>query len=256
MSLLDAPPVPNSNDPPAPQDRPTTASTRRTAVLVGLLFLTATAAFIVADTLTTGVLSQPDFLTVASSETSTLATAGVLLFAQSGVVGIAVLLYPLLKRHGESLALAHVGFRVAELAASLFYLSVPLLAIQLGSGLQDGTIDPASAAGLGALLQAQYSVAVLLIYLVTTAAGMCMAVLLYRSRLIPRWLAVLGLISYPALLVGGILDMYNVAEVTAGLGLITLAPGAVFELVLPIWLIAKGFTFSSPPTERGAPAPA
>lgn len=231
------------NAPTVQQGGPTTASTRKTAVAIGLLFLTATAAFIVADTLNSGVLSRPDFLTVASAETNTLATGALLLFGQFGVVGIAVLLFPLLKVYGESAALAHVGFRVAELAASLFYLSVPLLAIELGAGVRDGTVDASASSGLGALLQAQHSVAILLIYLVTTAAGMCMATLLYRSRLIPRWLAVLGLVTYPTLLAGGILDMFGVVDVTQGVGLVALAPGTLFELILPIWLIVRGFSF-------------
>jgi hypothetical protein len=98
---------------------PRTTSSRRTAVLVGLLFLTATAAFVFAEAITSGVLSRPNFLTVASSETTALATGALLLFGQFGVVGIAVLLFPVLKRHGEALALAHIGFRVTELAASL-----------------------------------------------------------------------------------------------------------------------------------------
>jgi hypothetical protein len=233
----------NVNAPTVQQGGPTTASTRRTAVLVGLLFLTATAAFIVADTLNSGVLSRPEFLTVASAETNALATGALLLFGQFGVVGIAVLLFPLLKVYGESAALAHVGFRVAELAASLFYLSVPLLAIELGAGLRDGTVDASASSGLGALLQAQYSVAILMIYLVTTAAGMCMSTLLYRSRLIPRPLAVLGVVGYPVLLAGGVLDMFGVVDVTQGVGLVALVPGGVFELILPIWLLAKGFSF-------------
>jgi hypothetical protein len=236
---------PNVNAPTKQQNGPTTASTRKTAVFVGLLFLTATAAFIVADTLNSGVLSRPDFLSVASAETNTLATGALLLFGQFGVVGIAVLLFPLLKRYGESAALAHVGFRVAELAASLLYLSVPLLAIELGAGLRDGTVDASASTSLGVLLQAQHSVAILMIYLVTTAAGMCMATLLYRSRLIPRRLAILGLITYPTLLAGGILDMFNLVDVTQGVGLIALVPGTLFELILPIWLIVKGFTFPS-----------
>src|SRR4030095_1466130 len=103
------------------QRGPRTTSSRKTAVLVGLLFLTATAAFIFADAITSGMLSQPNFLAAASSDTTALATGALLLFGQFGVVGIAVLLFPLLKRHGEALALAHVGFRVTELAASLFY---------------------------------------------------------------------------------------------------------------------------------------
>jgi hypothetical protein len=237
--------TPNVNAPTMQRSGPTTESTRKTAVVVGLLFLTATAAFIVADTLNSGVLSRPDFLTVASAETNALATGALLLFGQFGVVGIAVLLFPLLKRYGESAALAHVGFRVAELAASLFYLSVPLLAIELGTGLRDGTVDASASTSLGALLQAQHSVAILMIYLVTTAAGMCMSTLLYRSRLIPRWLAVLGLITYPTLLAGGVLDMFNLVDVTQGIGLIALAHGTLFELILQIWLIVKGFTFPS-----------
>lgn len=231
MSILTEPTVQRSG--------PTTASTRRTAALVGLLFLFATTAFIVANTLTTGVLSRPDLLTTASAETATLATGALLLAGQFGVVGIAVLLFPLLKRHGESLALAHVGFRVAELAASLFYLSVPLLVIELGAR----TVDASAAASLGTLLQAQHSVAILLIYLVTTAAGMCMATLLYRSRLIPRWIATLGVIGYPVLLAGCALDLFGLVDVTEGVGLVALVPGGVFELVLPIWLLVKGFTF-------------
>jgi hypothetical protein len=224
------------------QRGPRTTSSRKTAVLVGLLFLTATAAFIFAGAITSGVLSQPNFLAAASSDTTALATGALLLFGQFGVVGIAVLLFPLLKRHGEALALAHVGFRVTELAASLFYLAVPLLAIELGAGLRDGTVDTSTSSGLSALLQAQQNVAILMIYLATSAAGMCMATLFYRSRLIPRWLAILGLVTYPTLLAGTILDMFNVVDVMHGIGLMALVPGAVFEFVLPIRLIVKGFT--------------
>ncbi|MFJ8915355.1 DUF4386 domain-containing protein [Amycolatopsis sp. NPDC102389] len=235
--------TPPATGPVARPAGPTTASTRKTAVLIGLLFLIATVAFIFADSLTTGVLSEPGFLIGVSTHTGALATAALLLGGQFGVVGIAVLLFPLLKRHGESLALAHVGFRVAELAASLFYLAVPLMAIEIGTGLRDGTIDAAASTSLGASLKAQQSVAMLLIYLVTTAAGLCMAILFHRSRLIPRWIAVLGIVSYPTLLVGCALDFFNVVDLTQGVGLIALAPGAVFEVVLPIWLFAKGFTF-------------
>ncbi|WP_433282686.1 DUF4386 domain-containing protein [Pseudonocardia xinjiangensis] len=238
-------PEPTVTDPTVQQSTPTTASTRKTAVLVGLLFLTATIAFIFANTLNSGVLSRPEFLNDAFAGTTTLATGALLVAGQFGVVGIAVLLFPLLKRYSESLALAHVGFRVAELAASLFYLAVPLLAIELGAGLRAGTVDASASTSLGTLLQAQHSVAILMIYLVTCAAGMCMATLLYRSRLIPRWIAILGVIGYPVLLAGCVLDIFNLVDVTQGVGLVALVPGGLFELILPIWLIAKGFTFPS-----------
>lgn len=256
MSTMTIPSVTNSNGPTMQQSGPTTASTRKTAVLVGLLFLTATVAFIFANALTTGVLSRPDFLTGASTDANALATGALLLSGQFAVVGIAVLLFPLLKPYSEPVALAHVGFRVGELAASLFYLAVPLLAIELGAGLRDGTVDASVSTSLSALLQAQHSVAIVMIYLVTSVAGMCMASLLYRSRLIPRWIAILGVIGYPALFVGCILDMFNVVDVAQGVGLIALVPGGLFELILPIWLIAKGFTFPGHGSGRVAATPA
>jgi hypothetical protein len=242
MSIL----TPNPDVSIPKQNEPTTASTRKTAIAVGLLFLNATAAFIVADTLNSGVFNRPDFLAGASAETTSLATGALLLYGQFGVVGIAVLLFPLLKRYGEAAALAHVGFRVAELAASLFYLSVPLLAIELGGRVADGSVDASASAGLSTLLQAQHTVAFLLIYLATAAAGMCMTTLLYRSRLIPRPLAVLGLITYPTLLAGSVLDMFNVVDVTQGVGLIALVPGTLFELIMPLWIIVRGFSFPGP----------
>src|SRR5437764_335209 len=62
-----------------------------------------------------------------------------------------------------------------------------------------------------------------------------------NSRLIPRWLAILGLVTYPTLLAGTVLDMFNVVDMTQGIGLVALVPGALFEIILPVWLIAKGF---------------
>ncbi len=237
MSAFTAPSIDSSTLPKESRN----TSSRKTAAFVGLLFLIATAAFIFAESIISRVLSRPDFLADASSQTTMLATGAVLLFAQFGVVGIAVLLFPLLKKHGESMALAHVGFRVTELAASLFYLAVPLLAIELGAGVRDGSVDAAASVSLGAFLAAQHTVSILLIYIATAAAGLCMATLLYRSRLIPRWLAILGLITYPTLLAGSVLDMFNVVDVTQGIGMVALVPGALFEFILPVWLLVKGF---------------
>jgi hypothetical protein len=85
----------------------------------------------------------------------------------------------------------------------------------------------------------------LLIYLLTSLGGTILAFLLYRSQLIPRPIAILGLIGYPVLLLGTILAMFNVTTVTHGAGLVALIPGGLFELILPIWLFAKGFNESA-----------
>jgi hypothetical protein len=51
----------------------------------------------------------------------------------------------------------------------------------------------------------------------------------------------LGLIGYPVFLVGTILAMFNLIDVTHGAGMLALVPGGLFELILPVWLFAKGF---------------
>lgn len=222
-------------------------SIRRTAVLVGLLFLAATVAFATAEALINGVLDRADYLSGASADANALTTGALLAFVNGvAVVGIAVLLYPLLKGYSEPLALGYVGLRVAELVACLFLLAVPLLVIALGDRLRDGTVDASASQPLGSLLQAQHDVAIVMVYLITSVAGGILAFLLYQTRLIPRWLAVLGVIAYPVLFVGAVLDMFDVVDVTQGAGLLAVVPGGLFELILPIWLLAKGFTIREP----------
>jgi len=222
-------------------------STRKTSVIVGAMFLTQTVAFIIAEQLITGVLKGPDYLTGISAHANAL-TAGGLLAVVSGVavVGIAVLLFPLLKPTSEPLALGYVCERVIELVLQLvFFLALPLLMIAIGNGLRDGTIDASTSQSLSPILKAVHDQAIVVLYLVTSVGGTILAVLLYRSNLVPRWIAVLALIGYPMLFVGCVLDLFDVTDVTKGAGLIAIAPGGLFELILPIWLLAKGFNSSA-----------
>jgi hypothetical protein len=140
--------------------------------------------------------------------------------------------------------LGYVGLRVVDFASVLLYLASPLFVIALGDRLVDGTIDASASQQLGSLFQAQHDLAFQMIYLFNGVAGTIFAFLLYRTELIPRWIAVLGLIGYPVLLVGTILDMFDLTDVTQGAGLFAVIPGGLFELILPIWLLAKGFTTS------------
>jgi hypothetical protein len=73
-----------------------------------------------------------------------------------------------------------------------------------------------------------------------------LCVLLFRTRLIPRWLAVSGLIGYPILMAGAIAEIFGIH-----IGVMLTIPGMFFELVLPFWLFSKGF---QPEAYRGQPA--
>jgi hypothetical protein len=85
----------------------------------------------------------------------------------------------------------------------------------------------------------------MLVYLYTALGGLMLSYMLLRNRLVPRWLAVLGLIGYVALLGASVLDMLGIVDTVAGLGLVGLVPGGLFEFLLPIWLFAKGFNLTA-----------
>jgi len=226
---------------------------RRTAATVGLLFLVATVTFIAADALVKGVLDRPNYLMGASGDATSLASGTLLAFVDGlAVVGIAILMFPSLRHTSEPLALGYVGLRVAELGVVLLYMVVPLIVLALGNGAQAGTVDASATQSLGSLFKALRDVTLVLLYLFTGASGTIFASLLYRSKLVPRPFAVLGLIGYPVLLAGAALAMFGVADVQQGTGMVTMIPGGLFELMLPIWLLAKGF---SHPVAAGVPSP-
>jgi hypothetical protein len=89
---------------------------------------------------------------------------------------------------------------------------------------------------------APWNAYVLAVYAVSGAAGLVLSSVLLTSRIVPRNLSILGLIGYPVFLVGTILSMFNLIDVTHGAGMLALVPGGLFELILPVWLFTKGFT--------------
>ncbi len=83
---------------------------------------------------------------------------------------------------------------------------------------------------------------VLAVYACAGAAGLVLSSALLTSRIVPRNLSLLGVVGYPVFLVGSILAMFGLIDVTHGDGMLALVPGGLFELILPIWLFTKGFS--------------
>ncbi|GAH92205.1 unnamed protein product, partial [marine sediment metagenome] len=84
-----------------------------------------------------------------------------------------------------------------------------------------------------------------LVYIINGVASLMLAYLLYQSKLIPRSISVLGLIGGAVLLAGTSLAMFGLIDVDQGAGMLVVLPGGLFELILPIWLIVKGFNSSA-----------
>jgi hypothetical protein len=223
-------------------------ASRRTAVFVGVLFLTATATFMIGDdVLQSPILDAQDYLSRASLN-RTRVILGVLIAFIDGlaIVGISVMLFPVLKRHGEAMALGYVGFRVTEFAVIIVYLVSALLLITLSQEYvtardADISVFPA----LGALLHGLRYWIWQLVLLFNGIAGLMVTYLFYKSRLIPRPITILGIVGYAILLPGVFLDLLGVVDTGSGPGMAVFLPGAVFEAGLPMWLFVKGFNPSA-----------
>jgi hypothetical protein len=186
-------------------------SRRAIAVVVGILFVVQ---------MVTAMIGTSLIQAFEDGDTSAAPTAGVLLMMCSGlaVVGIGLLMYRVLKNVNQRLAFWYPVLRIAEFTVS-------------------------AACGMYLLNQLQVVPNHLLwVYVPTGLGGLILTYLLFVSRLVPRPIAVLGLIGYAALTLGVPLDLLGVLNMNEGLGQVLLAPGGLFEFVfMPIWLIAKGF---------------
>ncbi len=188
-------------------------SRRATATVVGVLFVVqmVTAMF---------GTSMIEAFVEGHTDRASL-TLGVLLMMGAGlaVVLIGLLMYPVLKEVDPRLAVWYPVLRITECLVS-------------------------AACGVYLLLESQVVPNHLLwVYVPTGVGGIILTYLLVVSRLVPRPIALLGLVGYGLLTVGVPLDLLGLLDMSAGAGLLLVVPGGLFELVvLPIWLITKGFS--------------
>jgi hypothetical protein len=224
-------------------------SYRKNAIIVGVLFIIATAFLFIGEAVYGPILDSPDYLTLAYPNRVT-AVAGMLLeFAcVIAIPLIPVFMYPVLKGHSEPLALGYVGFRLFE--AVLFVITEinELSLINVSEGyLNSGEAGAFYYQNLGSSIQAENLWIFLFYVLIFTLGGLIFYSALYKSRVVPRFISIWGLIGAALLFVGTVLLMLEVD--TGALGnyweLITAAPIAVNEMVLALWLIIKGFNPSA-----------
>jgi hypothetical protein len=155
-----------------------------------------------------------------------------MMFMNTGVdLGKAVLFFPILEKHSKRTALAYLATMIVEIVLLDLGVLALLLIVPLAKHAGD-----AGAQTLGTLLVQTNGIAYQLGEMVLGFGATFLCALLYRTRLIPRWLAISGLIGYPCLAAGTIAEIFGVH-----IGLYLTMPGFFFELVMPAWLIFKGF---------------
>jgi hypothetical protein len=225
-------------------------STRKIAVITGVVFIIATVAALVAAALVP-VLTGTDYLTLVSANANQVAAGALFyLIAAFTSVGIAILLYPVIKGSNVFLAIGSVVYRTIE--AVMYMIAIVSLLSLLALGQQFTTAGAAERTSLQAIGDSLVSVrdhATLLGVFAFCVGAFMYYYLFFQSRLIPRWLSGWGIVAIILMLVACVLALFSGNPVT-GYVLLVL-PIAVQEMVLAVWLIVKGFSPSAIEPESG-----
>lgn len=222
---------------------------RRTAIIAGVLFIIATAASLLGSGLTGSIVGAPDYLVQVAANKNLVVLGALLTFvAAAGSAGIAISLYPVLRKHNEGLALGAVAFRLVE---AVFYIVGALGLLSLLSLGQEYASAGSQAAPtlqvLGTLLLAVRSWAGFVFGVISFCMGAAMYYyVLYQSRLIPRWLSTWGLAGLALVFSMALLIAFGERPSgPSGLLVLLAVPIALQEIVLAVWLIVKGFNPSA-----------
>jgi hypothetical protein len=207
---------------------------RRAAVWIGVLYIIGTVALLLSWGVTDAVLTGPAYLAQVAAQPNQLAI-GALLVLLSGfsLAMVPVVFWPVGKRYNETLAMGYVVFRgaletIIYVVTALGWLLLIALSTEPDAAQLAGFVRTTETVISDQVLAIPFAVGALVFY-----------VLLYQSRLVPRWLSTWGLVGAVLYIVPPLGSMFGLS-----LGVL-MAPLAVQEMVMAVWLIAKGFNPST-----------
>ncbi len=221
---------------------------RKTAIIVGVLFIIGTAAGILSVAFTSPVLNAPDYLArISANESQIIIGALLVLLMGFALAMVPVVMFPIFKKYNEALALGYVVFRggletVTYIATVISWLLLITLSQEYAKA---GAPDASGFQTFGALLQ---GVAHLPMTVFVFGVGaLIFYSLLYRSNLIPRWISVWGFIAILLHLATGLLIVFGLQTESSAMNSIMNFPIFLQEMVMAVWLIARGFNSTAIP---------
>jgi hypothetical protein len=223
--------------PPPTTIRLPMTSLRKTALVAGVLYLISFVSIPSLAVLYVPVRTDPNFILGPGPDTPVMIGGFLEVVVALAGIGTAVALYPVVKRQNEGMALGFVATRTLE-AATIVAGVVSLMSIvtlrQSGAG--------ESALATSHALAAQYGWTFLLGQsLMPAMNGLLLGTLLYRSRLVPRVLPLVGLIGVPLLLASDIGVLFGLWAQESVVTIFAAVPIALWEFSLGVYLVVKGF---------------
>jgi Domain of unknown function (DUF4386) len=221
---------------------------QKIARVTGVLFLiTYVTSIPAAFVLYPPLLDDPRYIVGAGADTSVRLGAFLEVILIIANIATAVVLWPILKRVNEILALGFVTARIVESAFIAVGILSLLTVVTLRQAGAAAGADAASLLAAGQSLVALHGWTFLLGpgFMVGVGNGLILGYLMYTSRLVPRGMAVLGLIGGPLIIASGAAIVLGVIEQGGAVQTIAVMPEFLWELALGIWLIVKGFNPSA-----------
>jgi uncharacterized protein DUF4386 len=215
---------------------------RKTAVIVGALYIIGTVAGVLSVIATSSILDAPEYLTQVFASKNQIVTGALLVLLMGFALAlIPALVFPILKKHNEALALGYIVFRGAlETVTYILSAMSMLLLVPLSLAYGDAGVPQASYfQTLGALLRGVAELP--MTNFVFSLGALIFYYLLYRSNLIPRWISVWGFIAIALHMATGFLIIYGVQTAFDTSNMIMNLPILLQEMVMAVWLIVKGF---------------
>jgi hypothetical protein len=208
-------------------------------VIVGLLFISATVTSIFAGSIVEEIIKTPtDLVNIAGNENLMITAAIITLIGAISVFSIPAIMFPILKKQNESLALSYFGFRTFEAVLFIVDMVGVLALVSLSQEYMKTGVLSESYLALSTLILAVRDWGFLLVPIVFGTGALLFYYLLFKANFVPRWLSGWGFIGAALVFIAGLMGLF-------GNFLIYLAlPIAVQEMVLAAWLIIKGFNLS------------
>jgi hypothetical protein len=222
---------------------------RVSAIMAGVLFIIGTVAGALSSVL---VIEDPGYLIKISASANQITRGSFFQFIMAAAyVGIAISLYPILRKYNETLAFGFACFRIIAGA----FLFIGVVSLQLLLSLSQEFVKAGAPASsyfqtLGGLFRlGRDSMNHVAMILAVSLGGLLFYYMLFKIKLVPRWLSAWGLVGTILTIVASLLLMFRLIGLVTPVYLALNVPMALLEIVLALWLIVKGF---NPPVTASA----
>lgn len=221
-------------------------ASRRTAIIVGMLYILGTVVGILSVVATGSIQVTPNyFVNLPANENRLIIGALCVLIMGLALAMVPVVVFPIARKQNETLALGYVVFRGALETFTYMVTVISWLALlPLGRAVARGDVLDASRFQALSALILEGDVMSSVTTIVFILGALMFYYVLYRSKLVPRWISGWGLLSTLPYLVAGFLVTFGIIGHMSTVDTVLRLPLALQEMVLAIWLIAKGFNRS------------